>query len=340
MGLHTRLEDESVSLAKQYAHEEVLPVHVAVVIFKVFQDPPGPVPVAKAMGISRKCVSTCVAWFESESEGEAGLADPTSRPHTSPNRTSVQVEERIVDVRRQERRGQDWIGPELGVAARTVSRVLRRHGVPYLRQCDPLTGEVIKSSKATAVRYERQRPGELVHVDVKKVGKIPAPDGGGWKAHGRQMGTTSAKIRAKIGYDYVHSMVDDHSRLAYSEILPNETGPTCSGFLQHAAAYFASFGITHIDEVIADNHWSYRKSHDFHAAIETLGAWHLFIKPQCPWQNGKVERFNRTLQTEWAYQRVYLTNHQRSAALAPWLEIYNTRRRHTALGGQPPITRL
>lgn len=107
--------------------------------------------------------------------------------------------------------------------------MLRRHGVPYLRECDPLTGEVIRASKTTAVRYERDRPGELVHVDVKKIGKIP--DGGGWKAHGRQAGRTAAQKKAKIGYDYVHSMVDDHSRLAYSEILPDEKGPTCAAWV-------------------------------------------------------------------------------------------------------------
>jgi transposase len=292
--------------------------------------------IAKAMGISRKCVATWIDRFESE--GEAGLEDRSSRPHRSPNRTSVDVEDAIVAMRQDERRGQDWIGPELGVPARTVSRVLRRHGVPYLRECDPLTGEVIKASKTTALRYERERPGELVHVDVKKVGKIP--DGGGWKAHGRQMGSTAAKKKAKIGYDFVHSMVDDHSRLAYSEILADEQGPTCAGFLLRAAAYFATFGITRIEEVITDNHWSYRRSNDVRAAIEALGAKHLFIKPHCPWQNGKVERFNRTLQTEWAYRHVYLTNTDRSAGLAPWLELYNTRRRHTALGGLPPISRL
>ena len=128
----------------------------------------------------------------------------------------------MVAARCEHRRGQDWIAPEAGVPARTVSRILRRHDLPYLRHCDPLTGEVIRSSKTTAVRYERDRPGELVHVDVKKIGRIP--DGGGWKAHGRQMGRTAAKKKARIGYDYVHSMVDDHSRLAYSEILPDEKG--------------------------------------------------------------------------------------------------------------------
>ena len=291
---------------------------------------------AKAQGVSRQCAHRWIKRFLEE--GEAGLADRSSRPHHCPNQTSVEVEEAIVVMRREERRGQDWIGPELGVAARTVSRVLRRHGVPYLRECDPLTGEVIRASKTTAVRYERERPGELVHVDVKKVGKIP--DGGGWKAHGRQMGSTAAKKRARIGYDYVHSMVDDHSRLAYSEILPDEKGPTCAAFMLRAAQYFASHGITQIERVLTDNHFSYRKSNDVADAIATLGAKHKFIKPHCPWQNGKVERFNRTLQVEWAYRQVFLTNAERTAALAPWLEIYNTRRRHTALGGLPPISRL
>jgi hypothetical protein len=150
-----------------------------------------------------------------DAEGEAGLRDRSSRPHSSPRRTAAEVEDQIVGLRPEHRRGQDWIGPEVGVAPRMVCRVLRRHQVPYLRECDSMTGEVIRSSKATAVRYERDRPGELVHMDVKKIGKIP--DGGGWRAHGRQMGSTGAQKRARIGYDYVHSLVDDHSRLAYSE---------------------------------------------------------------------------------------------------------------------------
>jgi transposase InsO family protein len=291
---------------------------------------------AKAQGVSRQCAHRWIKRFREA--GEAGLHDRSSRPRHCPRQTSVEVEEAIVAKRRQERRGQDWLGPELGVPARTVSRVLRRQGVPYLRECDPLTGEVIRASKTTAVRYERERPGELVHVDVKKVGKIP--DGGGWKAHGRQMGSTGAQKRAKIGYDYVHSMVDDHSRLAYSEILPDEKGLTCAAFILRAAEYFLAHGITQIERVITDNHFSYRRSDDVRAAITALGAKHKFIKPHCPWQNGKVERFNRTLQAEWAYRQVFLTNDERAAALAPWLELYNTRRRHTALGGLPPISRL
>jgi transposase InsO family protein len=248
------------------------------------------------------------------------------------------MEAAIVAARVEHRRGQDWLGPELGVPARTVSRVLRRHNVPYLRVLDPLTGEVIRSSKATAVRYERKRPGELVHVDVKKIGKIP--DGGGWRALGRVATVDHRHKKVRIGYDYVHSMVDDHSRLAYSEILPDEKGPTCGAFIERAATYFAAHGIPVIQRVITDNHFSYRNSNDVAAVMAALGAKHKFIRPHCPWQNGKVERFNRTLATEWAYRQVFTTNDQRAAALAPWLEEYNTRRRHTALGGLPPVSRL
>lgn len=292
--------------------------------------------VAKELGVSRQCAHRWVARFRAE--GPIGLLERSSRPRHCPRRTSAAVEHEVLKLRHEKRRGQDWIGPELGVAPRTVSTILRRHGVPYLRECDPLTGEVIRASKTTAVRYEHDYPGSLTHMDVKKVGRIHP--GGGWKAHGRAMGTTAAKKKARIGFDYVHSLVDDHSRLAYSEVLGDEQGPTCAAFLLRAAAYFASFGITEIERVMTDNHWSYSRSTDVAGAMRTLGAQHVFIRPHCPWQNGKVERLNRTLQVEWAYSRIFLSNAERTAALAPWLEFYNTRRRHSAIGGLPPISRL
>ena len=291
--------------------------------------------VAKAMGVSRQCAHRWVARFDSE--GEAGLYDRSSRPHRSPNRTSPEVEARVLAARREHRRGQDWIGPELGVPARTVSRILRRHDVARLAVCDPLTGEVIRASKTTAVRYERARPGELVHMDVKKVGRIP--DGGGWRAHGRKMGSTAAKKKARIGFDYVHSVVDDHSRFAYSEILPDETAPTTSDFFERAIDVFADAGIT-IERVMTDNHWSYTRSKSLAKLLARHRITHKLIKAHCPWQNGKVERFNRTLQIEWAYRQVFTTNDDRTAALAPWLDYYNHRRRHSAIGGLPPISRL
>jgi transposase InsO family protein len=292
--------------------------------------------VAKAMGISRQCAHRWVARYDTE--GEAGLHDRSSRPRSTPTRTRPEVEEAVVTARAEHRRGQDWLGPELGLPARTVSRILRRHDTPRLAVCDPMTGEIIRASKTTAVRYERARPGELVHMDVKKIGRIP--DGGGWRAHGRQAGSTAAKKKARIGFDYVHSVVDDHSRAAYSEILGDEKATTCAAFLARAVEHLATIGIDRIEAVMTDNHWSYTHSNDLAALLGQLGAKHVLIRPHCPWQNGKVERFNRTLQTEWAYRRVFTSNDDRTAALGPWLEDYNYRRRHSALGGLPPISRL
>jgi transposase InsO family protein len=287
--------------------------------------------IAAAMGISRKCVKT---WIERyDLEGEAGLVTRSSRPHTMPTKTSAQVEAKVLAARTTHREGPDVLGPRVGVPARTVSRILRRHGVAYLRECDPITGEVIRSSKQTALRYERERPGELVHMDVKKIGRIP--DGGGWRVHGR--GIPRDRVNGP-GYDYVHSLVDDHSRLAYSEVLPDEKGTSCAAFLERALRYFAVHGIPRIDRLMTDNAWAYRYS--LRELCTRHGIRQKFIKPHCPWQNGKVERFNRTLATEWAYRRVFTTNDQRTAALAPWLEHYNTERRHSALGGRPPISRL
>ena len=290
--------------------------------------------IAAAMGVSRKCVKT---WLDRyQAEGEAGLQTRSSRPHTTPTKTAPEIEQKVLTARAQHRAGPDVLAPRVGVPARTVSRILRRHGVPYLRQCDPLTGQLIRSSKATAVRYERDKPGELVHMDVKKLGKIP--DGGGWRAHGRAH--TTRDRSTPVGYDYVHSLLDDHTRLAYCEILPDEKGPTCAGFLQRAAAYFATRGITSIQRVMTDNAFAYRHSHAVHDVCAALGAQQKFIRPHCPWQNGKVERLNRTLATEWAYRQVFTSNDDRAAALAPWLEHYNTERPHSALGGRPPISRL
>jgi transposase InsO family protein len=326
-------------LSKAHGHSEVLVSHASarttfhgrLLIVRRHQAGWPKAHIAAAMGVSRKCVSTWVDRYATE--GEAGLIDRSCRPHRTPARTSAQVEENIVELRRRERRGPDWIGAELGVPARTVSRVLARHRVPRLASLDPITGEVIRASKVTAIRYERERPGELVHMDVKKLGRIP--DGGGWRVHGR--GIARDRVNGP-GFDYVHSLVDDHCRLAYSEILADEKGPTCAGFLARAIDYFATHGITSIERLMTDNAWAYRYS--LREVCAAAGIKQVFIRPHCPWQNGKVERLNRTLLTEWAYRQVFLTNDERSAALAPWLEHYNTRRRHSALGGLPPVSRL
>jgi transposase InsO family protein len=287
--------------------------------------------IAAAMGVSRKCVKY---WLDRyEAEGEAGLETRSSRPQSMPTKTTPEVEEKVLAARAEHREGPDVLAPKVGVPARTISRILRRHGVPYLRECDPMTGEVIRSSKQTAVRYERDRPGELVHMDVKKIGRIP--DGGGWRAHGR------AIPRDRVngpGYDYIHSLVDDRSRLAYSEVLPDEKGTTCAAFLERAIDYFAAHGIARIERLMTDNAWAYRWSLREVCAAHQIKQ--KFIRPHCPWQNGKVERLNRTLAAEWAYRQVFTSNDDRIAALAPWIEYYNTERRHSALGGKPPISRL
>jgi transposase InsO family protein len=292
--------------------------------------------IADAMGVSRKCVKTWIDRYAAE--GEAGLATRSSRPHSMPTKTSEEVEQKVLAARAEHRDGPDVLGPRVGVPARTVTRILRRHRIPYLRECDPMTGEVIRSSKQTAIRYERERPGELVHMDVKKLGRIP--DGGGWRAHGRARREETYQRKALIGYDYVHSLVDDYSRLAYSEVLPDEKGTTSAGFLKRAAAYFTAKGITRIERLITDNAFAYRHSADLKSVCAELGITQKFIRPHCPWQNGKVERLNRTLATEWAYRQTFTSNDERAAALAPWLEHYNTERRHSALGGKPPISRL
>jgi transposase InsO family protein len=291
--------------------------------------------VAKELGISRQCAHRWVARYRLE--GVAGLLDRSSRPRSCPSRTPVEVEAAVIAARLQARCGPAGITRMTGVPERTVTRILRRHQVPRLVECDPLTGQLIRASKTTAVRYERATPGDLIHMDVKKIGRIP--DGGGWRANGRQVGRTSVQKKARIGFDYVHSAVDDHTRLAFTDVLADEKGPTCARFLAQAAAYFAAHGIPVIRQVMTDNHWSYSHSTDVAAVIADLGAEHIFIRPHCPWQNGKVERFNRTLQAEWAYRQVFTTNADRTAALAPWLDFYNTERAHSALAGQPPISR-
>ncbi|AZS71130.1 IS481 family transposase [Streptomyces lydicus] len=292
--------------------------------------------VAKELGVSRQCAHRWVARFHAE--GWNGLHDRSSRPRTCPRRTPEPVEAAVLNARRAHRRGPDFLAAETGVPARTVTRILRRHQIPRLASCDPLTGQPIRAERRSHARYERARPGELVHLDVKKIGRIP--DGGGWRAHGRQAGKTYAQKQARIGYDYIHAAVDDHSRLAYAEIHTDEKADTCAGFLTRAAAFFAAHGIDRIERVLTDNAWTYRKSTTFRQAVADLGAEQRFIRPHCPWTNGKVERFNRTLQTEWAYRQVFTSNSERAHALAPWLTFYNTRRRHTALEGQPPISRL
>lgn len=332
-------------MSKAHVHSEVLvshgsartTLHGRLLIVQRFEAGWPQSHIAAAMGVSRKCVKTWIDRYAAE--GEAGLRDRSSRPHRMPTRTSARVEQAIVDLRLQQRRGPEWIGAELGVPARTVSRVLARRGIPRLAMLDPITGQVIRASKTTAVRYEHDHPGSLVHMDVKKLGRIPLGGVGGAGNETVANHRSRKDKTTRVGFDYVHSLVDDHSRLAYSEVLPDEQGPTCAAFLDRALDYFAAHGIPKVERLMTDNAWAYRWSLRTTCAARG-NIKQVFIRPHCPWQNGKVERLNRTLLTEWAYRQAFTSNDQRTAALAPWLEHYNTERRHSALGGLPPVSRL
>lgn len=289
--------------------------------------------VAAQLGCSRTTIYKWLARYAAA--GSAGLIERTSRPHRTPTRTRPGKERAVIDLRVTHRLGREEIARRVGVSARTAGRIIARAGLAALADIDPLSGLPVRARRMSHVRYERSRPGELVHVDVKKLGRIPA--GGGWRAHGRRR---RPNRKRRVGIDCVHSAVDDHSRLAYSEVLPDERGVTCAGFLLRAAAFFAAHGITHIERVMTDNAFNYRLSRDFQAALGEIDARHVLIRPHCPWTNGKVERFNRTLQREWAYARAYTSNRQRTRALKDWLRYYNRERRHSALGDQPPTSRL
>jgi transposase InsO family protein len=287
--------------------------------------------VAKELGISRQCASTWIARFDAQ--GVAGLADRSSRPHSIPNQTSPEQETAVLTARTAHRCGPIGLARHTGVSRASCARILHRRDIPHLADCDPLTGDVIRK-RHSHHRYERDHPGELIHIDVKKVGKIP--DGGGWRAHG----ITGHATSKHLGYDYIHAAIDDHTRLVYAEILPDEKGTTAAGFLTRAAAWYATAGITHIERIMTDNALAYRKSTAFKTAAATIGATQKFIKPHCPWTNGKIERFNRTLQTEWAYRHAYTSNTARHDAFTPWIHEYNYHRPHTALQNQPPASRL
>lgn len=289
--------------------------------------------VAAEMGISR---TTAWRWWRRFTEhGAAGLVDRSSVARSHPRRTRACAETRVRIMRALTRRGPVFIAARLGLQASTVGRVLRRHGTPLLRDTDPVTGQLIRASRRSANRYEHDHPGSLIHIDVKKLGRIP--DGGGWRAHGRS--GTPRNRRRGVGYDYVHAAIDDNSRVAYAEIHNDEKGATAAGFLERAIAFYATIGVR-IERVITDNAFAYRHSTAFRTVLATHGITQKFIRPHCPWTNGKVERLNRTLATEWAYARTWNSNTDRANALPRWLDYYNLDRTHLGIGGLTPIDRI
>ena len=291
--------------------------------------------VARQLGISRQTVYKWVRRWRSE--GSAGLVDRSSRPHRMPRKTPPETVAAIVAARTAHHAGPVRLAAILGMAASTIGMVLTRAGVPRLAEVDRLTGQLLRGRRHSERRYDRAHPGELLHVDVMKLGRIP--DGGGWRVHGRAATVDHRHKPVPIGFDYVHVAIDDHSRLAYVEVLPDERVEACAGFLSRSVAWFAGQHIT-VERVLTDNAMSYRRGRAWIAACTDLGIGRRFIQPGRPWTNGKAERFNRTLRTEWAYARPWTGNDERTAALDAWLEHYNTARSHSALGGHPPISRL
>ncbi|CAJ1511046.1 IS481 family transposase [[Mycobacterium] burgundiense] len=284
-------------------------------------------------------VSTASRWAGRYREhGQAGMVDRSSRPHHSPNRTPTRTERRIIGVRVTRRWGPARIGYLLGIHPSTVHRVLTRYGIAKLRWLDRATGRVVR-------RMESARCGDLVHVDVKKLGKIPA--GGGWRMLGRAKGRRNAKADRSSGvvskhghpirgYHFIHTAIDAHSRLAYSELLADERKDTAADFWLRANAWFNEHGIN-VRKVLTDNGSCYR-SHAFRDALGDIE--HRRTRPYRPQTNGKVERFHRTLADEWAYAQLYTSDAKRCEEYPRWLHTYNHHRGHTALGGQPPASRV
>jgi transposase InsO family protein len=284
--------------------------------------------------------TTAARWAQRYRElGAAGMADRSSRPHRSPRQTRPRQERRVLHLRTKRRWGPARIAGRLGMHASTVRKVLVRHRAPRLADLDRATKQPIR-------RYEHPHPGDLIHVDIKKLGNIP--DGGGWRIVGRATGrrnraATPGTVRnaygkPKLGYGYLHSALDDHSRLAYTEILPDETRETAVAFWHRAHAFFAACGIT-VKRVLTDNGSCYR-SKLWRQTLADAGIAVKKTRPYRPQTNGKIERFHRTLTDEWAYAKPYPSERARRAALPRYLHLYNHHRSHTALGGRPPASRV
>ena len=284
--------------------------------------------VARRLCLSRPTVAKW--WRRFGEEGLAGLKDRSSRARHLPHALGEDVMNAICRLRRDLGAGPHRLAYELGMARSTVYGVLRRRGLSVLRTMDRATRAVI--------RYERGRPGELVHLDVKKLGRIP--EGGGKRFDPGFAETGIGRHRpGKRGFQYLHVAVDDHSRFAYAEVLPDERGETTARFLEHTVVAFAQVGVR-IERVLTDNAFNYRLSRDFLATAAAHGITLKRTRPYRPQTNGKAEAFNKTVQREWAYRRPYLSEAERLSALPAFLDDYNFVRPHTAIGNQPPASRL
>lgn len=284
--------------------------------------------VAERFQVARGTVSKWVARYRAE--GKSGLEDRSARPHHSPNRTAHRTERRVVALRVTRRWGPHRIGYHLHLPQSTVSKVLSRYRVPLLGHIDLNTGVRVRKQKP--LRYEHANPGDLVHIDVKKLGRIP--DGGGHRTLGQARGV---KNKTGVGYSFLHSALDDHSRVVYSEILADEKQETAAGFWSRANAFYAGLGIT-VVRVLTDNGNCYRSKLFNEALGDQIK--HKFTRPYRPETNGKIERFHRTLAFEWAYAHHYDSDTARETTYQAWIHSYNHHRPHTGIGGKSPIDRV
>ena len=295
----------------------------------------GPSQAAKMFMVSVPTARKWAARFKAE--GEAGMQDRSSRPRSCPHKTPEPLVREIVRLRWRHRLGPVQIGGRVGASASTVHAVLVRCRINRLSHIDRITGEPIR-------RYEHDHPGAMLHVDVTKFGNIP--DGGGHRYLGRSQGRQNRKVTAHrtglrnqtfrhplTGTAFLHTVIDDHSRIAYVEICADEKAETAVGVLQRAVAWFADHGVT-VERVLSDNGSCYR-SHTWRDACNALGITHKRTRPYRPQTNGKSERFHRTLADGWAYARLYTSDAERRAALPVWLHFYNHHRIHSAIGGTP-----
>jgi len=316
---------------KLHANAPLGPKGRATMVGRVLEEGVALTEAAEAAGVSARTARKWVHRYEEE--GEAGLLDRSSAPRRVANVTPPDRVEAIAALRRLRMTGPE-IAEVLGMATSTVSAVLLRIGLGRLSRLAP--AEPIR-------RYERHRPGELIHIDVKKLGRI-GPHGAGHRFTGRAGRRSVTRRdadgvdRRRVGWECVHVCVDDATRLAYAEVLPDERAATVIGFLRRAVAFYRSHGVT-VERLMTDNGGAYRSG--AHAiACRAMGIRHIRTRPYRPQTNGKAERFIRTMLGEWAYAAVYGSSPERAAALSGWLERYNFSRRHGALGHRPPIARL
>ena len=301
-----------------HKNAKLTPQSRADIVRRVVEQGQTPTAVATAVGVCARTVRKWVARYQAE--GAAGLQDRSSRPQHSPRALGPAITAQVVALRRRRWTGAQ-VAARVGVSPATVSRILRRHGLERLAARDPAP---------PIRRYEHPHPGDMLHLDIKKLGRF--------RRAGHRVTQDRSRSSPGVGWEYVHVCVDDHSRVAFTQLYPDERGDSATTFLTAAVAYYRRLGIT-VRRILTDNGGCYR-SRAFNARCRELGIRHRYTRPFTPRTNGKAERFIQTALREWAYAYAYSTSAQRAQYLQPWLHRYNWHRPHASLKARPPISRL